>query len=698
MFSRLCTYKILLLSLLAVSTAWATSEHGLRPELSSEKPIEFDQEAQTLTARVDARLVHGDILFEADEIQWQQRTNQVVANGDLTLTDKKFRLVADHINYHLPTRQFEVGSFRLGQMPIYVIGSSLQGSPDVITLWSDKLYLNEPDPFSLNITSHSMEFYPNDRVQMRHAVFRIGKVPFFYLPYYQQKLQEKSAVQFSGELGYRGNLGAYVKTNTLFPLNESLKVGANLDYYTERGVLIGPALEYDITLAPGHTMYGELDSGYINDTGDKEEDILGNSVPEDRVFIEWKHKQQVGEWVDITALLSYWSDSEVERDFRPELFSDNQQPDTFLEAVHTGDNYFASVFGRFRPNNFQSVNERLPEVRFDYVPSPLGKTGFYERFQAAYAHLKEKPIEGGPELRSDRFNAYYQLLRPIRAKDWLTLTPSIGTQVTHYGDAIGSQYTRFLGQIGFDAEMTAYSMWDYQNRIWEIDGLRHTIRPIFNYRYIPEADQGQARIPQVDDEAFSTTLPLIDLGDIRNIDDLHEMHLIRLGIENLLQTRHTDYGSRQLASLDLYQDIRFSRERGEKTFSDLYTDFELSPVHWFSFNLFNRFSPEELTSNETRTSFAINDGDIWSLTLTTDNLQREIDQYSLEFDYKLAERWLFHSQWRYDTRLSSFTRQSYGLTTYVGYSWEAGFEVALHEGTSREGQAEVNFSLRLLTP
>ena len=244
--------------------------------------------------------------------------------------------------------------------------------------------------------------------------------------------------------------------------------------------------------------------------------------------------------------------------------------------------------------------------------------------------------------------------------------------------------------------MTASSTWDYNNRLWKIDGLRHTVRPVLRYRYIPKANQGHKRIPQIDDEVFSTTLPLIDLGEIRSIDDLRETHLIRLGIENFLQTRRTDYGSRQLTTFDLYQDIRISREHSEKTFSDLYTDLKVMPVDWFRFRLFNRFNPEDLTFNETRTTIAVNDGDIWALSLTTDNLQKQIDQYDLGFDYKLNERWLFNSHWRYDTRLSAFTRHAYGLTTYIGNSWKAAFELAFNEGSSREDQAQLNLRLKLL--
>ena len=683
-------YTVLLLSL-CISLSAASS----KPELSSDNTIEFDEKSQRLIARGNAELVHEDFFFKADEISFLQLDNAIEARNRISLTQDSMRLVADRISYRITDRSFESGPFRLGEYPLYLVGDSLEGNPDEIQFMRNIMYLNEPDPFSFNIKSRSLNYYPGDKVQVKHATFRIGKVPFFYLPSYEQSIRE-TPIRFNFDAGYRGNLGAYVRTSTLFPINESLKAGANLDYYSERGVLVGPAAKYDYTFKPGHTMRGSLESGYISDSGDRDQDILGNDVPEDRGFIEWKHKQKIGEIADITAQVNYRSDSEVERDFRPDAFRDNQEPDSFIEAIHAGDNYFISAFSRFHPNNFQIVDERLPEVGFDLLPTPIGATGLFHQFNADYAHLKQNG-PGLPDLRSDRFNGFYQLSRPFKLTNWLNIKPIAGGQITHYGDAIGSQYTRLLGQLGFDAEATASSTWKYKNKTWGIDGLRHVLRPILRYRYIPEADQGQGRIPQIDDQTFNTSLPIIDLGELRNLDELQEIHVMRLGLENLLQTRYEgNYGSRQLAALNLYQDIRFSKEPGEKTFSNFFTDLELTPIHWFKFNLFNRFDPEELTMEETRTSATITDGDIWELSVSTENLQREIDQYFLDFDYKLNERWLFQLNLGYDTRLNSFTKQEYSVITYLGNSWEVEFEVAFYEGSERENQTQFNINFRLM--
>ena len=109
----------------------------------------------------------------------------------------------------------------------------------------------------------------------------------------------------------------------------------------------------------------------------KEIDSLNRPIEQNRGFAEWRHKHKHGERFTTTASLSYWEDSEVTRDFRDDIFNENQRPDTFIEAAYAGDNFLLSVFSRFRPNDFQLIQERLPEVRFDLLPTEFSNTNIY---------------------------------------------------------------------------------------------------------------------------------------------------------------------------------------------------------------------------------------------------------------------------------------------------------------------------------
>ena len=118
------------------------------------------------------------------------------------------------------------------------------------------------------------------------------------------------------------------------------------------------------------------------------------------------------------------------RDFRPDIYDENQNPDTYLEAVLPNDYFYASAFARFHPNDYQNVQQRLPELRFDLQPTELGKTGIYQHFNASYALLREETsdqfnfvrnrfrVNDGDAMESSRANVYIGWTAPIKFGDF----------------------------------------------------------------------------------------------------------------------------------------------------------------------------------------------------------------------------------------------------------------------------------------
>ena len=253
-----------------------------------------------------------------------------------------------------------------------------------------------------------------------------------------------------------------------------------------------------------------------------------------------------------------------------------------------------------------------------------------------------------------------------------------------------------MGEVGFDAEMKSVGTWDYENERWGIDGLRHILRPTLRYRYLPGGKGGRNKIIPIDKRVFSTSLPAIGLGNIRNVDDLNDLNVLRFGWENLFQTRHPTYGSRNLLELNFYQDLRFSAEGGEQEWSDWYTQLAFTPISWLRFDLYNRFNPETLTLEENRTRLSLIDGDIWEVGVFTDSLQNEFDQYGLDFSCKLSERWGFQTQFRFDAYLEDLTEQIYAFWHRLGHAWEVEYRVTLYTGNSRQSSADFSVGLRLL--
>ncbi len=699
--------------LLLCASAWAQSApetpanasgNADEPRLTADEPLEIDLRKREVVARGNATLTDGTFRLRADSIRFSRAEGVGVAEGNVVVFYPGVRLVAERVRYFAEEGRFEAENVRFGRDPFYLTGPLLSGTQDSATLESGTFHIGEPDPFTPNLRFGSATWEPDQRVRFKQAAFRVGDVPFFYLPAFSRSLTEEPALRLRTEFGFRNNLGAYMRNTALLPVREGLRAGVLLDGYTSRGVLFGPAIDYEPAgLFDLDNVFGggSLRAGYIddNDAVERGVDILGVPVEERRFFIRWRNITEFNERLSLVGALDWWSDSEVLREFRPDFFDEAQQADSFLEAVYRGDNYILSAFARPQVNAFYPVDQRLPEIRFAWLPTPLLRPELTHQGQASYARLLNIS-PGGPDIVSDRFDAYYGWRYAWTPKPWFTLTPLVGGRVTHYADtlvATGDQdFTRFLGQIGFDAELRLMGRFDTQNERWGINGLRHQLKPIVQYRYIPEAQSGAGRIPQIDDNTFFTFLEPIDLSNRRDIDDLFEENVIRFGVENLLQTRHQDYGSRDLLELNLFQDYRFTTRPGENDYSETHTDFRLHPAAWLDAGVYSRLHTEGLTLEEVRAYIVLRDGDRWRLLLATESLQRQINQFLVEGAYRIDPRSEVYARWRYDARRDEFTEQTYGILRRLGSAWRVGLETSFKRGSSRESSQQVNLRIDLV--
>lgn len=685
--------------LLALPMLPAQSRAPQTPTVTGRDSV-YDDTTGQLVVTGNARVDYGEVILTAEEIRYHRATNGVVARGNFVLTSGARRLVADEGTYDLNTGRMRVQNLRVGEYPIYIRGALVEGTFEEMVFSDATIFFREDAPYAPSIRAESVTYRSGRLVAARGLQLGVLGAHFIALPQFEHDLRTELISYFMAKVGYRRSLGAFAETNLRIPVALGVRVGADAGYYSERGLLIGPAGayrrggEHDFVL-------GGFSSGYINDHGDKFTDVLGAPVPEERGYIEWWHRQAFGPRMRLNAQFNFWSDSEVVRDFRPKNFFPVQQPDSFLEAVYAGDNFLLSAFARVHPNRYHRVQERLPEVRFDLLPAEVA-TGVYQRGVASFAVLEEDAFLTAPQQRSRRLDAYYGLEAPLALTPWFTFTSVAGGRFTHYEKTTGvdgrDDYTRTLGEVGFDARLRASGTFDYKNDVWGIDGLRHLLEPRLSYRYAPRADRGRPYIPQIDRRAFSTYLQPLSIADQRNIDELDRLDTLRIALHNTLQTRHPVHGSRELAALNVAADYRFSHRGGRKPLSDIHTELSVTPADWLRVEIYQRFTPQTAVQQELNYAVTITDQEWWSARLGSHFLKGPIgyEEYALDVRRRLNEVFEVAATWRYDMRRNRFNEQTYGLWQRLGQTWAVKYEVSLFEGPRRESSFGFNLEVELL--
>jgi LPS-assembly protein len=678
---------------------------------------------QETTFTGNARLTQEGVILTADEIVYRPREKIAIARGNVVLVRGPQRLVADEITFDTTSRTFAVGRFRVGQAGVLAEAVSADGSADDLRVQTATVTYGEPESLSPALRSNEVRYtaassagpYSGAQptpasVSARDNRLVVAGLPVAIpAPALNQTLGQPPTIDgLSVEAGYSGNLGVELELEATVPVGaeRDAAVGADLGLYSKRGAMIGPVARYDTVGADGLGAYGRLRSGYIKDQGDTDLDVLGDPVRDDRGFVDWTHHQRLTPDLRLDGQLHYWSDSEVVRDFSPESYRSVQTPDTWLEAQYRQDNYIVSAFARARPNNYDLVQQRLPEIRLDALPVELG-AGIYHRLSGSVAALREKSPDDSflNSTNSTRADLYYSATRPFSPREWLSFNPVVGGRLTHYQHTIdeSGSYTRGLAEVGFDSELRTSATWNYQNPKWRINGLRHLLTPKVSYRYAPSADAGQRQIPVIDDiTPFETYLPPLGLGDQRNVDRLRALNTFRLGLDNTLQTRDANFGSRDLARLDFAFDYRLEPDEfalGARHSSDVHTFLALSPARWLRFDAYHRFSTDNSDTQEFNTGLTLTDADIWSLRFGNHYLgdaptaDGRFNELTADIRYRLNELYTLVGRWRYDHQETLFSEQIYGLEQRLNRLWVVTYALSLYDGPRRED--DVAFTVRL---
>jgi LPS-assembly protein len=659
----------------------------------------YDDTSRESVARGHARLRDGNLLFTADEIRYNQRTDTITARGHAAYTRGAERLLADRIIYHRADGTFTADNLRIGRNGLYIQGIKAEGTRKEMTIHGATIIYGEPGRWQPTVRADTIVYSPDRFIRANAAWIGVGETDLVPIPHFSEQFTGPLALpDLTFSPGYRSDLGGIALLGLEPQVEPGLKAGAELGVYTNRGLMAGPIADYGSPDDSGD-LKGEIRTGFIDDYGNRGVDILGDPIQKDRAFVQWDHQEQVTDNVTLDGELNWWSDSDVYRDFRTRDFQATQEPDNYLEADYAGENFFASAFTRFQPETFEPVQERLPELRFDLLPTAIGE-GFYERFEASSSALRELPPDGGPELRSNRLDAFYGLSRPVAPVPWFTFTPVAGARITNYSDTAGAPEpggeTRILGELGFDAVLRMSGTFEYRNEAWGIDGLRHLFTPYISYRYIPASGYDPGRIPDIDADTFETYLPPLELGDARALDALGPSDTLRIGIDNTLQTRDPVYGSRDLVVWRLADDILLLRQPGQRDYSDLFGEVSLYPASWLEVDSQEIVAPRTGGIHEFESGVKVRDGDVWSLRLATDFVRHEDDDYFAEWTQRLNEAYRSVVRFDYDAREHRFDRRELGLIQNLNNTWKLEYTVTFDSGPSRTGHFGVNMQIDVI--
>ncbi len=629
----------------AAGFSQAQNTAGERAAIEAET-YEIDQATGWAVGSGNVKVVYEQFKLEADQVRYNFHTGDIAAEGNIRLTSPQGGLDRAGLLWQtsLLVGNIHEGVFRSTDYEMvsgdfFMRGASARRESDGrLIMESSEMstcehLVDRHKAVHYHITCQRISYHPkSERILLRHAVFKVGSTPVFYWPYFSWN-RDRRPDDLSIQAGHSRDWGAFLIVRRHWQLTDEISTRLGVEGRTRRGFAVSST-----TRRTTDASDSELSIYAMHDANPPETESGYNrrfKSVQNRYRLQFRHLRDLAERWQLRLQLDKLSDIDMLEEWFESEFRRRPQPQSFADLRYQGDNYTFSVFARPRINEFQTVVERLPELRLEMPRQPLGDTNFLYQSDNSLASLhmrwrnfsrpRAPELTDGPKDYSAwRLDSLHMLYRPFDLGRQVQLTPRLGLRMTHYSnssrrpmttgdlidlyqvdspdaeivdipisnyDSSGGAVTRFAGEAGLEISKKYETVWPDRQfpRMGGGEGLRLIKRPYANYTYIPEPTENRDRLYHFD-----------------RVDRIIKQNFIRLGIENRLQTLLPDQpGIHTLATMNTYADFHLESPPGRGNLGNLANNLQITPPGNWSFNSLLIVDLDRPGLNYTRTGFSV---------------------------------------------------------------------------------------------
>lgn len=647
-------------ALCSVLPAKASAEEppSKEPIVVNGDTVEYLHEKKEVTGSGNVSITYKDVLLTCDKITVHLDTKDAIAEGNVKITQKESYFTGEKILYNFDKRTGDIVNGYINSKPFY-------GKADEIAKVSEKeikldrgyVTTCELEKPHYRVQARQVKIYLEDRVVAKHILFFVGNVPIMYFPYYVQPLKEQTA-HATIQVGKESEWGYYVLTSYRYYFSEICNGKFLVDYRTKKGLAEGVDNKYRINgLGDGVVRFY-----YTNENDSTAYDREGDTQSKYRVQV--RHKWDMGNDTVATLELNKVRDQNFVKDYLYKEYEEAGDPDNYLSFITTKDNYTISLLFRKRMDKYFDVVERLPEFKIEIPNNRLTeKFPIYYKQETAGVYLNhtfpETDLEDQKDVSTIRFDTYHRLSYASKLLGSLSVTPYAAIRETYYSkNRWGTtNVDRTVFSAGLDNSIKFYRIYDVQTSYLglDINKLRHIITPTANYYF-----------------TYQPTVSPDNLNQFDEVDSIAANNGIQFAIENKLQTKRPEGKDGPLKSVDLATlivstDYAFRLEKGSASFKSqkfqsIEFQLELSPYPWlYSIVKMSVDTKRQLIQSES-VDLVARWADRWSLGLghRFEDVESGRSNFAtLDFIYKINEKWKVRAYERFNMLDGSFEEQEY---------------------------------------
>ena len=630
---RCVSYGISLAIFLFCGVSFAV-ESGKPIEVNGDQ-VEFFPKEKKVVGKGNVSIDYEGIKLTCDKITVYTETKDAEAEGNVVLMTQGGELKGEKVNYNFWKKQGVIVNARAHSGDWYAFGEKIElvsaNAYKVINGYITSCNLPKPH---YRIKAKSVVIYPDNKIAAKDVTLEAGNMPVAYFPRYNFGLKTKWPT-VNVIPGSKSKWGLFALNSYRYEMDDKNSFTLRLDERQKWGMAEGFDYKYSLNGLGG----GLLRTYYTNQRNmDRNEPDKGE---QQRYRVQARHRWDVND--NVMAVMEYHrlSDTTMTKDyFYREEYERESSPESYIYALDRQPEYSLSVLARKRANHFQTVTERLPELRFDLKDQKLSGLPAYFKTDTTFTNLNLKTGANADDLNVMRFDTYNKLSIPLKLADSLSVTPFAGTRGTFFSRRLNEDEDEFRTAFytGIDLSAKLTKTYDASGKFMGVDfnKLHHIMTPTIEYRYIHQPSIDPSKLQQFDD-----------------IDAIDHKDTFTLGMENRLQTKRmsgTTLKTIDLGYLLITGDYLYKPEARGSQFSNIKGDLELTPFQWLRFESDTRYDPDTRDFQTWNTDLYINKSSDWQLGLGSRYEQDRETELASELFYKLNNEWSFRTFGRYDLK------------------------------------------------
>jgi LPS-assembly protein len=464
----------------------------------------YEKTEERIVARGNVEIHYKTITLFADNVEYIIETKDVHAQGNVTIRLPDEVVSSEEVTLNLDSSEWELKkAFGVIQPSIFYQAESISRRDENLYIFERAKITSCTQPVPRwRFSCSRANFKKDDYIEMYSAVFRIKKIPVFYLPYMRYPLdEERSTGLLMPQAGYSGQKGIFYSQSFYWAMKRNMDATINLDYFSDRG--LGGGFEYRYLFSEGTGGRVNLYCFNFNNRAP-----LGS--PENAYIIRLKHNQSLPLNFNFVADVDYQSSydflREFDNNFRRAVVS-NRRSQVYLSRAWSYFNFNVRV-SRFETYYKQTDNSvirmNMPQLGLSSSKMKIFSPVYFS-FDSSFDSWEygwESQFESGKQRKSKSLSFSPALTIPFTAIPWLTLNSSFSTNFNYYFNSYAPGTNTVVNEpimsqnytVRLDLTGPVFSkiFFDKQN----IPKLKHVIEPTFTYTYESPVDVSDRIIAQ----------------------------------------------------------------------------------------------------------------------------------------------------------------------------------------------------------